>query len=85
MDADSLAASLQREFKTLLTAVEAALDEIWTPELVNNGSAAQHLTGPNVDYLALQKEQRYALISELLCIFFPNSKALTNLLSFQVP
>jgi len=62
-DADPLAAALQREFKTLLQAVEAALDEIWTPELVGSGSMAQHLTGPNVDYLALQKEQRYALIS----------------------
>ncbi|XP_043951432.1 elongator complex protein 1 isoform X1 [Drosophila biarmipes] len=64
-DADPLAAALQREFKTLLQAVEAALDEIWTPELVGSGSMAQHLTGPNVDYLALQKEQRYALISPL--------------------
>ncbi|XP_016980358.1 putative elongator complex protein 1 isoform X1 [Drosophila rhopaloa] len=64
-DGDPLAASLQREFKTLLQAVEAALDEIWTPELLGNGSMAQHLTGPNVDYLALQKEQRYALISPL--------------------
>ncbi|XP_017018499.1 elongator complex protein 1 [Drosophila kikkawai] len=65
VDGDSLAASLQREFKTLLKTVEESLDEIWTPELVSNGSVAQHLTGPNVDYLALQKEQRYALISPL--------------------
>lgn len=64
VDGDSLAASLQLEFKTLLKAVEAALDEIWIPELVGSGAAAQHLTGPNVDYLALQKEQRYALISK---------------------
>ncbi|XP_039495713.1 putative elongator complex protein 1 isoform X1 [Drosophila santomea] len=64
-DADPLAAALQREFKTLLQVVNAALDEIWTPELLGNGLMAQHLTGPNVDYLALQKEQRYALISPL--------------------
>ncbi|XP_033163263.1 putative elongator complex protein 1 [Drosophila mauritiana] len=64
-DADPLAAALQREFKTLLQAVDAALDEIWTPELRGNGLMADHLTGPNVDYLALQKEQRYALISPL--------------------
>ncbi|KAH8382396.1 hypothetical protein KR009_003318 [Drosophila setifemur] len=65
VDGDQLAASLQREFKALLKAVEAALDEIWTPELMGSGTTAQHLTGPNVDYLALQKEQRYALISPL--------------------
>ncbi|XP_017088750.3 elongator complex protein 1 [Drosophila bipectinata] len=65
VDCFSLAASLQLEFKALLKAVEAALDEIWIPELVGSGAAAQHLTGPNVDYLALQKEQRYALISPL--------------------
>ncbi|XP_017083892.2 putative elongator complex protein 1 [Drosophila eugracilis] len=64
-DADPLASALQREFKALLQTVERALDEIWTPELVGNGSMAQHLTGPNVDYQALQKEQRYALISPL--------------------
>ncbi|XP_017062099.1 putative elongator complex protein 1 [Drosophila ficusphila] len=65
-DGDPLAAALQRELKTLLNVVEESLDEIWTPELVGNGtSLAQHLTGPNVDYLALQKEQRYALISPL--------------------
>jgi len=65
-DADPLAAALQREFKTLLQAVDAALDEIWTPELRGNGLMADHLTGPNVDYLALQKEQRYALLSGCL-------------------
>ncbi|SPP83870.1 putative elongator complex protein 1 [Drosophila guanche] len=64
---DTLAQALQREFKTLLQTVESALDEIWIPELVgsSSGSLAQHLTGPNVDYMALQKEQRYALISPL--------------------
>ncbi|XP_026847316.1 putative elongator complex protein 1 [Drosophila persimilis] len=65
---DTLANALQREFKTLLQTVESALDEIWIPELVGggaSGSLAQHLTGPNVDYMALQKEQRYALISPL--------------------
>ncbi|XP_001980535.3 putative elongator complex protein 1 [Drosophila erecta] len=64
-DADPLAAALQREFKTLLHAVDSALDEIWTPELLGNGLMAQHLKGPNIDYLALQKEQRYSLISPL--------------------
>ncbi|XP_023035447.1 putative elongator complex protein 1 [Drosophila willistoni] len=72
--ADILAASLQREFNQLLLTVESSLDEIWIPELAGgNGGAgtgtgfsfAQHLTGPNVDYLALKKEQRYALISPL--------------------
>ncbi|XP_022216316.2 putative elongator complex protein 1 [Drosophila obscura] len=63
---DTLAQALQREFKTLLQTVESALDEIWIPELVgSSGTLAQHLTGPNVDYMALQKEQRYALISPL--------------------
>lgn len=60
---DERAAQLQRLYERILLELQpAVLDEIWLPELM--GGTAQHLTGPNVDYLALQKEQRYALISE---------------------
>ncbi|XP_030374223.1 putative elongator complex protein 1 [Scaptodrosophila lebanonensis] len=61
---DALAASLQREYQALLTTIEESLDEIWMAELVGTGMP-QHLTGPNVDYMALQKEQRYALINPI--------------------
>lgn len=58
---DERAAQLQRLYESILLELQpAALDEIWVPELL--GGTLQHLTGPNVDYLALQKEQRYALI-----------------------
>ncbi|XP_030565741.1 putative elongator complex protein 1 [Drosophila novamexicana] len=60
---DVQAAALQRQYEGILTELLASLDEIWLPELM--GGTTQHLTGPNVDYLALQKEQRYALISPL--------------------
>lgn len=61
---DVQAASLQRLYACILEEMQAALDDIWIPELM--GGTAQHLTGPNVDYLALRKEQRYALISACL-------------------
>lgn len=61
---DAQAASLQRIYARLLDEVQSALDEIWIPELM--GGTAQHLTGPNVDYLALRNEQRYALLSAFL-------------------
>ncbi|XP_017969177.1 putative elongator complex protein 1 [Drosophila navojoa] len=61
---DERAAQLQRLYESILLELQpAVLDEIWIPELM--GGTAQHLTGPNVDYLALQKEQRYALITPL--------------------
>lgn len=61
---DEQAASLQRLYASILEEMQTALDDIWIPELM--GGTAQHLTGPNVDYLALRKEQRYALISACL-------------------
>lgn len=61
---DAQAASLQRLYARILDELQSALDEIWIPELM--GGTAQHLTGPNVDYLALRNEQRYALISAFL-------------------
>ncbi|EDV93458.1 putative elongator complex protein 1 [Drosophila grimshawi] len=60
---DAQAAMLQRQYDSILSEVQSSLDEIWIPELM--GGSAQHLTGPNVDYLALRKEQRYALINPL--------------------
>ncbi|XP_034486416.1 putative elongator complex protein 1 [Drosophila innubila] len=60
---DERAAGLQQLYESVLSVVQASLDAIWIPELM--GGTAQHLTGPNIDYLALQKEQRYALISPL--------------------
>ncbi|KAH8359617.1 hypothetical protein KR093_007925 [Drosophila rubida] len=59
---DERAAGLQQQYESLICLVQESLDCIWIPELM--GGASQHLTGPNIDYMALQKEQRYALISE---------------------
>lgn len=60
---DERAAGLQQLYESVLSVVQASLDDIWIPELM--GGTAQHLTGPNIDYLALRKEQRFALISPL--------------------
>ncbi|ALC45754.1 Elp1 [Drosophila busckii] len=60
---DERASQLQRLYQSIVTQLQDALDEIWIPELM--GGTAQHLTGPNIDFLALRKEQRYALITPL--------------------
>ncbi|XP_034114573.1 elongator complex protein 1 [Drosophila albomicans] len=60
---DERAAELQQQYASVMSVVQASLDSIWIPELM--GGTSQHLTGPNIDYMALQKEQRYVLISPI--------------------
>ncbi|KAH8307765.1 hypothetical protein KR044_012909, partial [Drosophila immigrans] len=60
---DERAAGLQQQYDSIMSMVLESLESIWTPELI--GGTSQHLTGPNIDYMALQKEQRYALISPI--------------------
>lgn len=59
---DSLARAIQQKYKKTLHLIKDTLDEIWIPELM---TTQQFLTGPNIDYTQLQKEQRYAMISML--------------------
>lgn len=60
---DAEGAELQRVFGKLLKTIRDGLDEIWIPEMVVSGHVS---TGENanIDYVQLQDEQHYAMISE---------------------
>lgn len=59
---DDQARQLQSQYRGLLILLKDSFDEIWTPEVM---TTAQYITGPNIDYAALQNEQRYAMIKPL--------------------
>ncbi|XP_055852924.1 elongator complex protein 1 [Episyrphus balteatus] len=59
---DDHARQIQSQYRALLILLKDSFDEIWIPEVM---TTAQYITGPNIDYAALQNEQRYAMINPL--------------------
>jgi len=61
------ACDLQHKLKNFLQLIKDTLNEIWIEEMCT--TIQQQMTGPNIDYAHLKKEQRYALMGKCLILY----------------
>lgn len=67
LELDSVAIDIQKAFTALLEDVKRSLDLVWLPEMMVSGEIKVE---EYMDYLRVQNEQHYAMISkEILCLF----------------